>query len=209
MVLPTPVDPPSPSNVNGDALVRAPDLSHPRPKTFETLTKSEYAELRAIAQRILKNRRAPGSPQATSLVHSAWITLQRPSVKPPADTHFGHAMVARAMRSLLVDEARRRVALKRAPENQGLPLDSAVDVADPSIDSMADDQWIRLDEALTRLAVFDERMARIVELRFFRGLEVPETADVLGISAATVKRDWRLARAWLIRELGTDEALLE
>jgi RNA polymerase sigma factor (TIGR02999 family) len=168
---------------------------------LSTLSPDAYSDLLAIANQILRSRRRPGSPQATSLVHEAYLTLARPSTKRFGTRAEFHAMVARAMRSLLVDQARKRCAQKRASGGVGVPLESVDESAGFDAHGVHDDDWIALDVAMTRLAAIDERKARIVELRFLTGLEVTEVSDLLGISCATVKRDWTLAKAWLYREL--------
>jgi RNA polymerase sigma factor (TIGR02999 family) len=112
--------------------------------------------------------------------------------------HF-FGVAARAMRCVLVDHARRRGAAKRA-SGQRVTLDEEIAVTDDHTLDVA-----AIDDALQRLAALDERQARIVELRFFGGLEIAQTAEVLGISPATVKRDWLLAKAWLYRELSGKE----
>jgi RNA polymerase sigma factor (TIGR02999 family) len=160
-----------------------------------------YDELRALADQLLR-RRLGHRMQTTSLVHETWLRLARrggPAAPLRGDEHL-MALAARAMRTVLVDHARRRTARKReglrAPEPpDGLACPDPL----PGLDCVA------LHEALERLAEIDERKARVVELRFFGGLEVEEVAEVLAISPATVKRDWPLAKAWLWRELGGRE----
>ena len=154
-----------------------------------------YADLRELARHLLQRRRG-GPLHTTSLVHETWLRLtRRAGVAHPEREHM-LAIAARAMRCVLVDHARARAALKRgAGRSDGSA--EALGVADPTPDV----DCVALHEALERLAAFDERKARVVELRFFGGLEIEEIADLLSISPATVKRDWVLARAWLWREL--------
>ena len=168
------------------------------------LSPEDYARLRAIAEQVLRSRRRPGSLQTTSLVHEAYLTLARPSTKIAGTEGEFHTMVARAMRSVLIDQARRRNALKRAGEDAG-PARNPADENGSAAELGGENDWIALDDALTRLALIDERKARVVELRFFSGLEIEAIASALGVSSATVKRDWLLAKAWLFRELQRSE----
>ena len=155
-----------------------------------------YAELRRLAARYLKGERAGHTLQPTALAHEAYLRLvgQRDAGWQGRSHFLGVA--ARAMRSVLVDHARRRKALKRGGGETPISLDATVIVAG-SLPVAFDD----LDRALDDLAKLSERQARVVELRYFAGLTIEETAEVLGISPVTVKRDWALARAWLYREL--------
>ena len=156
-----------------------------------------YDELRRVAGRYVRRERAQ-SIQATELVHEAYLRLA--ADKPVQWQNRAHfvAIAAIAMRRLLVDRARRRGAAKRGSAQVHITLDDAVvgSAAEvPSVDLIA------LDRALTRLAKLDDQQARIVELRYFGGLSVEETAEAMSISPATVKRHWTTARAWLLREL--------
>ena len=157
-----------------------------------------YDELRRLARSYVRRERAQ-SVQATELVHEAYLRLAggRPQ-RWRGRTHF-LAIAAIGMRRLLVERARARGAEKRGGGRVQVTLDDAL-VAGPgaAVDLLA------VDEALSALAALDARQARIVELRFFGGLTVEETAEATGVSPATVKRDWTLARAWLKRELGAD-----
>ena len=157
-----------------------------------------YDELRRLARGYVRRERAQ-SVQATELVHEAYLRLagDRPQ-RWQGRTHF-LAIAAISMRRLLVERARARGAEKRGGGRVQVTLDDAL-VAGPgaAVDLLA------VDEALSTLAALDARQARVVELRFFGGLTVEETAEATGVSPATVKRDWTLARAWLKRELGTD-----
>jgi RNA polymerase sigma factor (TIGR02999 family) len=157
-----------------------------------------YEELRRLARRYVRQERAQ-SVQATDLVHEAYLRLARDRPQRwQGRTHF-LAIAAIGMRRLLVERARARGAAKRGGDRVQVTLEDAL-VADPgaSVDLLA------LDGALSALAAFDARQAHIVELRFFGGLTVEETAGTIGVSPATVKRDWTLARAWLKRELGAE-----
>jgi RNA polymerase sigma factor (TIGR02999 family) len=168
-----------------------------------------YDELRRIAARYV-NRERPGQTlQATALVNEAFVRLaaERPRAFQNR-THFV-AIAALSMRQILVQRARARRALKRggAPErvtlDEGLPpSELPAGAAGANVFGAARDvHLLALDEALTRLAAIDPELVRVVELRYFGGLTVDETADALGVSPATVKRHWALARAWLKRAL--------
>jgi RNA polymerase sigma factor (TIGR02999 family) len=155
-----------------------------------------YDELRRLAQRYLQRERPDHTLQATALVHEAYLRLvdQRQAQWQNRAHFFG--LAAQMMRRILVDHARRQHAAKRGGAEPKLSLDEAVWVsAAPAPDLTA------LDDALTRLAGLDPQHSRLVELRFFGGLTIEETAEVLGVSPATVKRDWSMAKAWLYREL--------
>jgi RNA polymerase sigma factor (TIGR02999 family) len=155
-----------------------------------------YAELKAIAQRALRGERAGHTLQATALVHEAYLKLvEQREVEWQGRVHF-LAIAAQAMRRVLVDHARARAAAKRGGGRAALTLaDSGIDLP------AADIEFEALNEALERLGAVDAQQARLVELRFFGGLRIEETAAVLDVSPATVKRDWALAKAWLYREL--------
>jgi len=155
-----------------------------------------YDELRRIAGRYMRRERPGQTIQATALVHEAYLRLLRDRAKDwHTRAHFV-GIAANAMRQILVERARARGAAKRGGGRERVTVDEGA-LAGPSapVDVEA------LDEALERLAALDPRQARIVELRFFGGLTVEEAADVVGISPATLKRDWTVARAWLKREL--------
>jgi RNA polymerase sigma-70 factor (ECF subfamily) len=158
-----------------------------------------YVELRRLANGYLRRERAK-SIQATELVHDAYLRLlkdQQPQWQNR--THF-LAIAAISMRRLLVERARARHAHKRGGDRVQVALDDQVATLEPNpVD------FIALDRALTGLAAVDAQQARIVELRFFGGLTVEETAEALGISPATVKRDWTVAKAWLMRAIETGE----
>src|SRR5262249_42837332 len=131
-----------------------------------------------------------------SLVHEAWLRLApHGGMSVRGRGHF-LAIAARAMRHVLVDNARRVHAQKRGGDRERVAL-----LDEPAATHERDPDLLAVDEALTRLAQLDPRKARVVELRFFGGLELEETAEVLGVSVATVKRDWVLAKAWLHREI--------
>jgi RNA polymerase sigma factor (TIGR02999 family) len=156
-----------------------------------------YDELRRQARRYMRAQPAGHTLQTTALVHEAYLRLiGQSSVEWQGRAHF-FGVAAKAMRSILVDHARARNAAKRGGAARALTLDEAGGIAGPqaSVDVLA------LDEALGRLAELDSRKSQLVELRYFGGLGIDEAAAVLGVSPATVKREWTTARAWLRREL--------
>lgn len=157
-----------------------------------------YDELRRIAASYLRRERPGQTLQATALVHEAYVRLVQPAKHPwTGRTHF-LGIAAVSMRQILVDRARRRHAAKRGGGAERITLDDAVLPA-PSSDVGID--LVALDAALNDLAALDAQQARIVELRYFGGLTVEETAESLGVSPATVKRHWTLARAFLKKAL--------
>jgi RNA polymerase sigma factor (TIGR02999 family) len=165
---------------------------------LDSLIPLVYRELRAIAGRYLSRESPSHTLQSTALVHEAYVRLigqQRMRWQNRAQ-FFGIA--AQMMRRILVDHARHQSRDKRGGPATKLSLDEAMATAEPQ----SDVDLLALDQALTSLALIDPRGARIIELRFFSGLTLEETAEVLSISAGTVKRDWSAARAWLYREMG-------
>ena len=169
-----------------------PSVSEPPPELFPLV----YDELRELARRYLSRERSDHTLQPTALVHEAWVRLDGRGAGPWKDPSHFFATAARAMRRILIDHARRRRADKRGGGKRAASLDEEkLGVTD------RDDYLVALDDALEELAAIDERQARVVELRFFAGLTIPEVAEVLGWSHATVERDWRVARASLDREI--------
>jgi RNA polymerase sigma factor (TIGR02999 family) len=156
-----------------------------------------YTELRRLADGYLRREKAR-TVQATELVHEAYLRLARD--KPMKWQSRGHfvAIAAISMRRLLVERARARGAAKRGGPQVQVTLDETL-LAGGSPDETVD--LVALDRALTKLNRVDEALARVVELRYFAGLSVEETADALNVSPATVKRHWTMAKAWLLREL--------
>lgn len=155
-----------------------------------------YDQLRGIARRELRRERPDHTLSATALVHETYLKLvQLERVSWQGRAHF-FAACANEMRRILISYARMKKADKRGAGAEHVPLDNAFAAA-----TERPAELVALDEALTRLAVLDERQARVVEYRFFAGMDVNETAEALGVSPATVKRDWTAARAWLNREL--------
>jgi len=169
-------------------------------EALDRLVPIVYDELRRQAARYLRHERAGHTLQTTALIHEAYIRLiDQKNVHWQNRAHF-FGIAAQLMRRILVDHARTRKRAKRGGSDIRVPLEDAVAIAKaPQLDVVA------LDEALNRLAEIDEQQGKIVELRFFSGLTVEETAEVLGISPATVKRDWSMAKAWLHREISSDE----
>ena len=156
-----------------------------------------YGELHRQAHRYLRNERKGHTLQTTALIHEVYLKLtEQRSIEWESRTHF-FGIAANLMRHILVDYAKAKHRLKRGGKADNLPLEEAFLVAskETNIDLLA------MDEALNRLAEMDEQQSRIVELRYFSGLSVEETAEVLGVSESTVKRDWNVAKAWLKHEL--------
>ncbi len=165
-------------------------------EALERLVPLVYGELRRMASRYMSRERADHPLQTTALVHEAYLRLlDAKQVRWQNRAHF-FAVSAQLMRRILVDFARSRRTLKRGEGAPKVTLNEAVHgTAEPSEDLVA------LDDALQALCAIDQRKAKVVELRFFGGLSVEETADALGVSADTVMRDWKLAKVWLLREL--------
>jgi len=163
---------------------------------LENLTPMVYAEMRRIAARYMRRENPGNSLQATALVNEAYLRLvDLAQVRWQDRAHF-FAVAAQTMRRILVDAARARAAGKRGGGAVHVNLDEA-------LDAMPDrpGELVALDEALDGLARLDPRKAKVIEMRFFGGLTVEETAEVLKVSPDTVMRDWKMARAWLMREL--------
>ena len=166
---------------------------------LERLMPLVYEELRRLAASHLRAERGDHTLQPTALVHEAYLRLvgQR-SVSWANRAHF-YGIAAQMMRRVLVDHARRRLAAKRSPGTLYVDLGEETAAAPDRAPEL-----LALDRALTELERLDPRQARVVELRFFAGLSVEETAEVAGVSTATVKREWRTARAFLRHEIGLD-----
>ena len=163
----------------------------------DALLKLVYTELHRQAHRYLQKERAGHTLQTTALVHEAYLKLVgQKSVAWESRSHF-FAIAATMMRRILIDYAKTKHRVRRGGVHSDLPLENALTISV----SETDFDLLALDEALNRLAAKEAQLAKVVELRFFSGLDVVETAEVLGISESTVKRDWRMAKAWLHREL--------
>jgi RNA polymerase sigma-70 factor, ECF subfamily len=159
-----------------------------------------YGELRRLAGHYMSRERSDHTLQPTALVHEAYLRLVDQNSEWQNRAHF-FGVAAQLMRQILVDHARTHRAAKRGGGQQKVPLDEALVFSEEKSAEL-----LALNEALERLAKFDARQARVVELRFFAGLSVEETAEVLGVSGKTVQREWNVARAWLMRELGPSAA---
>jgi RNA polymerase sigma factor (TIGR02999 family) len=161
-----------------------------------------YSQLRIQARRHLRNERPGATLQSASLVHELYLRLTRAQELDWQDRVHFFALSAQIMRRILVDAARARTALKRGGAI-GAGHSSTVDLdAIPAAQSESAPMLCALDDALDNLAQVDPRRAMVIELRFFGGLTVEETADLLQVSPQTVMRDWRLAKIWLAREIG-------
>jgi RNA polymerase sigma factor (TIGR02999 family) len=167
-------------------------------EALDALIPLVYDELRLQARRYLRRERAEHTLQTTALVNEAYLKLvEQNRVVWQNRAHF-FGIAANLMRRILVDYAKTKHRAKRGGEAENLPLDEAFFVVSANTDEV---DLLTLDRALSELEKIDEQQARIVELRFFSGLSIAETAEVLKISPATVKRDWNMAKAWLHHEL--------
>ena len=176
--------------------------AHGDPTALDRLTPIVYDQLRRLAGGYMHKERAGHSLQTTALVHETYLRLANAGDMPWKDrTHF-FAVAARIMRRILVDHARRRTSVKRGGRVERDQHSTLLNLDElPTTDTERAQEVCAVDEALTALARIDPRRAQVVELRFFGGFSVEETADALGVSPQTVMRDWKLARAWLAREL--------
>jgi RNA polymerase sigma factor (TIGR02999 family) len=162
----------------------------------EDLFRRVYQELRKLAGHLMRNERPDHTLQPTALVHEAYLRLiDQRQLPGESRTHF-FGVAANVMRRILIDHARAHRANKRGGRDVKVPLEDApmMAVEDP-------ETLLEVDEALERLATLDPRQAQVVELRFFGGLSVEETAQILGVGPRTIDRDWRIARGWLRRQL--------
>jgi RNA polymerase sigma factor (TIGR02999 family) len=168
-------------------------------ESLDKLMPAVYDELRRQAARYLRREQPGHTLQTTALIHEAYVRLvDQHNVQWQNRAHF-FGVAAQMMRRILVDHARTKKRAKRGGSDIRISLnDATVAVKGQDLDV------VEVDEALTRLAKIDEQQSRVVELRVFSGLTVEETAEVMGISPATVKREWSMARAWLHRELSGD-----
>jgi len=164
-------------------------------EALSSLVPMVYEELRRIARRQLANERAEHTLQCTALVHEAYVRLAKQKQAPAKNRAHFIAIASRLMRQILVDHARGQAAAKRGPK-QKVQLDTGLVPAPVRTIDV-----IELNDALNDLSRLDEQQSRIVELRFFGGLTTEETAEILGISPATVKRDWNVAKSWLTRQM--------
>jgi RNA polymerase sigma-70 factor (ECF subfamily) len=172
-----------------------------RKDAAEELTPLIYRELHKLAAACMRRERPGHTLQATALVHEAYMRLLgQENVEWQNRSHF-YGIAAQIMRRVLLDYARKHQAAKRGGPHQKVRIDEALLVTEQQLDVV-----LAVDESLKRLEQMDPRQARVVELRFFAGLDVEQTAAVLGISTATVKREWQFAKAWLQREMGEQPA---
>jgi RNA polymerase sigma-70 factor, ECF subfamily len=162
----------------------------------ERLIPLVYDELRARAAAVLRRERPDHTLTPSALVNEAYLRLVDQRLPRFESRKHFYGVAARVMRQVLVDHARCRKAAKRNAGREALPLDESMPINDERSGDL-----LALDDALRALAVFDSGKARLVELRYFAGLTIEETAEMLGVSSATVKREWALARAWLHREI--------
>jgi RNA polymerase sigma factor (TIGR02999 family) len=174
-------------------------------RALEQLMPLVYSQLRAQARRYMRGEGSAATLQSTALVHEVYLRLTRAQEVDCHDRWHFFALSAQIMRRILVDAARARAAAKRGGGAARAEHSSALDLDQiPTVESDAS-SLCALDDALESLMRLDPRRAKVIELRFFGGLSVEETADILQVSPQTVLRDWRLARAWLARELRGDE----
>jgi RNA polymerase sigma factor (TIGR02999 family) len=159
-----------------------------------------YEELRALASGYLRDQRSGHTLQPTALVHEAYLRLIKLDQVEAATRAQFFRLAAQAMRSILVDHARGRKAVKRGYGRQRLPLDDVITLLETSASHL-----VALHEALEKLGQIDRDLARLVELKFFGGLTAAETAHILGVTTRTVEREWRTAKAWLRRQLRAEQ----
>jgi RNA polymerase sigma factor (TIGR02999 family) len=172
------------------------------PAALDRLTPLVYDELHRLARHYMRKERAGNTLQTTALVNEAYLRLVDAKGAGWHDRVHFFAVSAQIMRRILVDAARARSSFKRGGGARRVEHSSAFDLdAIPDVSSGRDRELVAIDDALNTLAGMDPRKARVIELRFFGGLSVEETAEVLKISPQSVMRDWKLAKAWLTREL--------
>ncbi len=188
-------------NAPGDVTQLLNELGQGHSDGYDAVVPIVYDELRRVAQSLFAGERADHTLSPTALVNEAYMKLIKINrLSFTGRSHF-FAIAAMAMRRLLVDHGKARRAQKRSGGRQRVEMDEAMfGSTDPEVDT------VELHEALEKLASLDERQAKVVELRYFGGLGVQETAEVLDVSPRTVKNDWSVARLWLLRELSGDDA---
>lgn len=183
--------------ISGDVTALLIELSQGDQAAAEKLIPLVYGELKNMARRFMRRERPDHTLQTTALVHEAYLRLvQQRRTDWQSRSHF-FGIAAQMMRRILLDYARGHLREKRGGTSQLIPLNEAF-----AFSVEQSEELVKLDEALKRLALLDPRQSKIVELRFFGGLSVEETSEILGISPKTVKRDWAVAKAWLHGELG-------
>lgn len=167
-----------------------------KPEAIDELMPLVYEELKRMAKKYMNSQPSGHTLQTTALIHEAYLKLADQREKRWQNrTHF-FAVAAQAMRHILVDHARSHQTQKRGGKTQLISLEDAAVISNERADEI-----VALDESLNNLFALDERKGRVVELRYFGGLSVEETAEILSISQETVMRDWRFAKTWLLREL--------
>ena len=177
-------------------------VNHGDAEAFGSLISAVYADLRQMAASFMRGQRVGHTLQPTELVHEAWLNLTDREQHWDGRSHFFGA-AARAMRQVLIAHARQRAAEKRAGDHQRVTFrDLQVQTGEPDVDVFS------LDEALESLARVDERLARVMEMRYFGGHTLNEIAELEGRSLATVKRDWVYARAWLYDHMTASPAAM-
>jgi RNA polymerase sigma-70 factor, ECF subfamily len=182
------------------ALLRA--WGHGDPDALERLTPLVYQQLRKLAANHMRKERASPGLQTTALVHEAYLRLVKIGELDWQDRAHFFAVSSRIMRRILVDAARAQATSKRGGDVKHAARASDIDFDQlPAVETDRPAELCALDDALASLAAIDPRRAQVIEMRFFGGLSVDDTADALAVSPQTVMRDWRLARAWLTREL--------
>jgi RNA polymerase sigma-70 factor, ECF subfamily len=187
-------------NFSGDVTRYLSQIRNGNVEARALLLQGVLVELRRIAARMMRSERADHTLQPTALVNELYLQLLTRDQMDVRDRGHFFAMAAQAMRRILVDHARARRTQKRGGEQR------RVDIEDVNLAVRIDlEQMLELDQALERLEKMDPRQARVVELRFFAGLEEPEIARQLGVSDRTIKRDWAMAKAWLYGELQSNK----
>jgi RNA polymerase sigma factor (TIGR02999 family) len=166
------------------------------PEAEARLMELTYRELRKIAAARLRRERSGRSLQTNDLVHEAYLRLVDQAANPWRDRGHFYQVAAHIMRQILIDRARKRNAGKRGGGVPEISLDRALNIAEAHSGDL-----LLLEEALTRLEKVDARQCQVVEMRFFAGMDEQEIAEVLGLSSRTINREWRMARAWLYKEL--------
>jgi RNA polymerase sigma factor (TIGR02999 family) len=174
---------------------------------LEALLPLVYEELRSLARRHLRHERGSHTLQRTALVHEAFLRIvDQKQVDWESRSQF-YGIASQMMRRVLVDHARRRSAAKRGDGAPHVDLDAVLADEDSPLPVPTEEEidFAAIDDALKKLEALDPQQGRVVELRFFGGLSIKETADIIGVSPATVKREWTIARAWLQREITAGE----